>query len=146
MLPGPNEARGGCHSPPPQAKGRACADLSYPGKEAPLDSPLAGQGASSATEPDQFMARLVIMRADGSYDVAWLVGPGPPDISTVDTLARLQLVCRRGGDRVRLEGVSEALAGLLELSGLRAQFEWEPELREEPLGLEEGVDAGDPVP
>ena len=91
-------------------------------------------------------ARLVIVRADGSDDVAWLSGLGPPDLSTVDTLARLQLVCRRGGDRLRLEEVSDALGGLLELIGLRREFERQAESGEELLGLEEGMDAGDSVP
>jgi hypothetical protein len=120
------------------------------GKDAPRARPPDGDRRTPppslrrpATDP---YARLVIFRADGSHDVAWLFGLGPPDLSTVDTLARLQLVCRRGGDNLRLEEVSGALAGLLELSGLRREFERQPESGEKPLGFKEGMDAGDPIP
>jgi hypothetical protein len=78
--------------------------------------------------------------------MAWLVGNGLPDLGTVNTLARLQLACRRRGDRVGLEKVSRKLAELLELTGLRAEFEGQTELREQPVRLEEGMDPGDPVP
>jgi hypothetical protein len=130
MLPGPDEGRGVNDAPLqqwPDAPGRGLP----PSLERPGARPY---------------ARLVIIRADGSHDVAWLLGPGPPDLRTVDTLARLQLVCRRGGDRLRLEEVSDVLGGLLELIGLRGEFERQAESGEELLGLEEGMDAGDSVP
>ncbi len=87
---------------------------------------------------------MVIFRADGSRDIAWLVATGPPDLGTVNTLARLQLACRRGGDRVRLEKVSRTLAELLELTAYAlsssgspnsgkslsaSRKEWIPEIR-----------------
>ena len=130
MLPGPDEGRGVNDAPIRQ----------WP------DAPRRGLPPSLERPGARPYARLVIIRADGSHDVAWLFGPGPPDLRTVDTLARLQLVCRRGGDRLRLEEVSDALGGLLELSGLRREFERQPESREELFGLEEGMDAGDSVP
>jgi hypothetical protein len=114
------------------------APPSPPGTPVPAAPPAAREAARHT--------RLVIVRADGSRDTAWLVGHGPPDLSAIDVLARLLLVCRRQGDGLHLEEVSAALAGLLDLSGLRAQFEWEPELGEQPLGLQEGMDTGNPVP
>jgi hypothetical protein len=95
--------------------------------------------------PEGYVARIVIDRADGSSDVMWLRWEGTLDITAVDALARLQLVCRRAGDRLRLEEVSAALAELLELSGLRREFEWQPEGREEPLRFQKGMDTGDSV-
>jgi hypothetical protein len=83
---------------------------------------------------------LVIDRADGGRESAWLFWDGAPDLAAVQALARLRLVCRRGGDRLRLEEVSETLAGLLELCGLRRELEGQPEGGEEPFGLEERMD------
>jgi hypothetical protein len=109
-------------------------------------APVPGSGTFSRTGDASRQARLVVVRADASREEAWLVWHGPPDLSTIDLLAHLQLVCRRQGDRLHLEDVSEALAGLLHLSGLRAQLERQPERGEQPLSLEEGMDAGDSVP
>jgi hypothetical protein len=86
------------------------------------------------------------VRQDGSCEVAYLVGHGLPDLGVVDTLARLQLVCRRAGDRLQLEEISAPLADLLELTGLRREFERQAEGGEELLHLEEGVDPGNAVP
>jgi ABC-type transporter Mla MlaB component len=94
---------------------------------------------------DELLARVVIERADGSREVAWLTCEGVPDLTAVDTLARLQLACRRAGDRLHLERVSEKLEALLELSGLFGQFERQTEGGEEPLRFQEGVDTGDTV-
>jgi hypothetical protein len=92
------------------------------------------------------LARLVIVRRDGSREVACLVGPGRPDLGVIETLARLQLVCRRGGDRLHLEEVSAPLGELLELTGLRREFERQAEGGEEFLRFEEGMDPGNAVP
>jgi hypothetical protein len=146
MPPGPDEGRGDSQRPRRLANPRACPHRSRPDEQPRL--------ALSRTEPpnspdagrDDLLARVVIFRADGSCDMAWLLGDQPPDLGTVNTLARLQLACRREGDRVLLEKVSRKLAELLELTGLRAQFEWQPELGEEPVRLEEGMDPGDTVP
>jgi hypothetical protein len=146
MPPGPDEGTGDSQPPRRQAHPRACPDRSGPderprltlGRTEPPNCPDAGR--------HDVLARVVIARADGRRDMAWLVANGPPDLGTVNTLARLQLACRRRGDQVRLEKVSRALAELLELTGLRAQFERQPELGEEPVRLEEGMDPGDPVP
>jgi hypothetical protein len=92
------------------------------------------------------MARLVIVHADGTCDRVWLVGEEAPDLVTVDRLARLQLALRRSGGRMRLDEVSEALQGLLDLTGLSREVGGQPESGEEPVGLEERVDPGDPAP
>ncbi|HTT89694.1 MAG TPA: hypothetical protein VMF65_09055 [Acidimicrobiales bacterium] len=78
---------------------------------------------ASGAAPEGALARLVVERPDGSIDVAWLAWQGVPDFATVEILARLQLFCRRGGGRLRLEEVSDRLAELLELSGLRRELE-----------------------
>ena len=61
-------------------------------------------------------------------------------------LGRVALAARRTGRRVRLCGASAALRALVELAGLGGQFEWEPEEREEPCGVEERVGPGDAAP
>jgi STAS domain-containing protein len=78
-----------------------------------------------------------------------------PDLVTVDALARLQLTVRRMGCRVCLRHACDELQALLTLtglcdviplsaeSGLDAQREIEQ--REEPRGIEEERDPGDPT-
>ena len=78
-------------------------------------------------------------------DVAGLV---EVDMAAVDALARLALVARRDGRRLRLRGASPALRELIALSGLAGVLHVEPrrqaEQREEPGGIEEERDAADP--
>lgn len=82
--------------------------------------------------------------------MAWcrieFIGPGgtAPDLSAVDALARLHLDARRLGGTIRLHDVCEDLAELLDLVGLRREMSGEAEGGEE-LGVEEGVEPGDPV-
>jgi hypothetical protein len=57
------------------------------------------------------------------------------DLGTVDALARLRLAGNRLGFEVRITPTEE-LVELLELAGL-LEVLWEPEEREEPLGVEE---------
>jgi hypothetical protein len=67
---------------------------------------------------------------------------GAPDISFVDTVARLALLARRlGGDVVVADG-STALAELLLLAGLGVEVKWQPELGKESLGFQEGQKEG----
>ncbi|HKN81241.1 MAG TPA: STAS domain-containing protein [Actinomycetota bacterium] len=79
-----------------------------------------------------------------------------PDAITIDALARLQLTARRLGCRVELRRACEELEDLLTLTGLlgvltgggavvaSAVEAWgEPELREQPLRVEEEADPGD---
>ena len=83
------------------------------------------------------LARVVIVRADGTCDVTWLIGDEAPDLAVVESLARLQLVCRRAGGRIYLEEVAARLDELLDLTGLGREVGWQAESGEEPLGLEE---------
>ena len=63
------------------------------------------------------------------------------DLGTVDALARLRLAGKRLGFEVRITP-TEKLVELVELAGLREAL-WEPEEREEPLGVEEEGQFGD---
>ena len=83
------------------------------------------------------LARVVIVRADGTRDVMWLVGDSPPDLAVVGKLAQLQLLCRRAGGHLYLEEVAAQLDELLDLTGLGRQVGWQAETGEEPVGLEE---------
>jgi hypothetical protein len=91
------------------------------------------------------LARIVVVRADGTREVTLLVGDRPPDLSVVAALARLQLLCRRAGGRMHLEEVDTRLYELLDLCGLGGEVGWQPEDGEEPVSLEEGVDPGNAV-
>jgi ABC-type transporter Mla MlaB component len=77
-----------------------------------------------------------------------------PDAVTVDALARLQLVARRLGRRIRFRNACgeihrlTALMGLddvLPLGGSRLEPRGEAEEREQRRGVEEEHDPGDPV-
>jgi hypothetical protein len=92
-----------------------------------------------------------------------LLGEDMPDISVVDALARLQVVCRRSGVRVRLEETCPMLKELLDLAGLGGvvglggedglgaedglggEMVGEPERLEESFGIEERMDPRDAV-
>ncbi len=82
------------------------------------------------------------------------------NLEAVDALATLQLVAQRRGMRILLRGVPPALGDLLCLCGLEqvlgvgslgvgpaggVEVGGQPEEREEPLGVEEERDPGDPV-
>jgi hypothetical protein len=82
-------------------------------------------------------------------DVGGIVDPG---LGTIDALARLQLIARRCGRRVRLQRACLELQGLLELAGLSevlpelpAEAGGQAEQGEPPRGFEEEGDPGDPV-
>jgi anti-anti-sigma regulatory factor len=70
-------------------------------------------------------------------------------LSTVDVLARLQLLARRAGHEVRLQNASPELWALLSLVGLdevlRVDPRRETEQREERVGLEEEREFSDPA-
>ncbi|MFJ5213471.1 STAS domain-containing protein [Streptomyces sp. NPDC088354] len=75
-----------------------------------------------------------------------------PDMVLIDALARLQLTARRQGVRVVLRGAGRPLRQLIALVGLGGtlgpaglQMRGQTEEREEPLGVEEGVEPGDPA-
>lgn len=74
-----------------------------------------------------------------------VAGLGPPGLTTVDVLARLQLAARRAGGRIRLRDPDPALRALLGLVGIRFEVEGQPEEREPPLRVEEAVEPHDPA-
>jgi hypothetical protein len=63
------------------------------------------------------------------------------DLRTVDALARLRLAGKRLGFDIRLTPTEELLE-LIELAGL-VEVLWQPEEREQPLGVEEERQLGD---
>ena len=77
------------------------------------------------------------------------------DATMVNALARLQLTARRSGRRLWVRHASRDLADLLELMGLSDvvplesalafQLQGQSEEREEPCGIEEEADPGDPT-
>ena len=70
------------------------------------------------------------------------------DLGLVDRLARLGLEARRRGRGLVLRDPSPRLVELIRLCGLaavlRAEPQRQPEQREQPLGVEEKGDLGDP--
>jgi hypothetical protein len=94
------------------------------------------------------------MRGDAELASWPLAEGGRPDLSVVDELARLQLAARRLGCSIRLRNACGHLWDLLDLAGLAhvvtrigglvVEVAGEPEGAEE-LGVEEGVEPGDPV-
>ncbi|MEU0340511.1 STAS domain-containing protein [Streptomyces bobili] len=87
--------------------------------------------------------RGLLKGAAGGLVVCEVAGLGPPGLTAVDLLARLQLTARRGGGRIRLRAPDPALLALLHLVGLRFEVEGNPEQREPPLGVEEEVESGE---
>jgi hypothetical protein len=71
---------------------------------------------------------------------------GAPDIAAVDALARLLLAARRLRGTLQMGEMCPELAELLDLVGLRGEFEREAEQGKVVLGVEEGMDPGDPIP
>jgi hypothetical protein len=77
------------------------------------------------------------------------------DLATVDDLARLQLIAMRLGITLELRDAPDELRELLDLAGLRdvvrcseplpVEMRGEAEQREEPRGVEEEADPGDPI-
>ncbi|MFE7268968.1 STAS domain-containing protein [Streptomyces sp. NPDC057623] len=90
---------------------------------------------------DDVRARLEATGA--SVVVCDVGGLGPPGLSVVDLLARLQLAARRAGGRIRLRDPDPALHALLDLVGLRFEVEGKVEEREPALGVQEAVEPGD---
>jgi len=90
--------------------------------------------------------RVAFVAPTGVETAPWvIVGPGAPDLATVEALARSQLWARRLGGSVRLLEVRRELYELLDFVGLRREVGGEAEAGEEVLGVEEGVEPGDPL-
>ncbi|MGK5532533.1 STAS domain-containing protein [Streptomyces sp. URMC 129] len=80
-----------------------------------------------------------------TVDVAALAAPpgaGASNAVTIEALARMRLTAKRLGCQVRFLHVGGGLQGLLGWLGL-GEVGGQPEEREEPLGVQEGVDPGD---
>jgi hypothetical protein len=73
----------------------------------------------------------------------------PPDVLTIDALARLELAARRGGLRFRLHDASDQLRDLIAFVGLTDVLRVEPrrqaEQGEERVGIEEERELDDPA-
>jgi anti-anti-sigma regulatory factor len=97
----------------------------------------------------------MVVRHDARHLVCDVDALADPDVVTIDALARLQLTVRRLGCRVCLRNACDELQRLLTLiglddvipllaeSGLDAKRQIEQ--REEPGGVEEEADPGDPA-
>jgi ABC-type transporter Mla MlaB component len=111
-------------------------------------------------EPDDvpdLLARMGpgMVRADATIILCDLARLADADMATVDALARLALRARRMGCAVSLRDPSTELLELVGLAGLGEVLPCAPgsgvevvgqsEEREEPLGVEEERDAGDPA-
>jgi hypothetical protein len=89
-----------------------------------------------------YRCRLTIQNPDGLVISAELEGSGPPDLATVDRVARLLLESGRVGSLLSCQ-VTSGLAELMELAGLDlaafgVELQGEPELGEEPLRFQHG--------
>lgn len=129
--------------PPPPAGEALAVHLVLEGAVAPADVPVLLARVRKAVAG----VRASIV----ACDVERL---GPPDIETVDALARLALAIRRSGCRMELEHASPQLRDLVGLAGLarvlpcaRLPLEalGESEEREEPGRVEEERHADDPA-
>ncbi|MFI0817831.1 STAS domain-containing protein [Streptomyces sp. NPDC021098] len=77
-----------------------------------------------------------------------------PGLAMVEALARLRLTARRLGREMKLANTGGELAAILARAGLeevltapatlRIEPGWEAEQGEQPLGVQEGVEPGDP--
>jgi hypothetical protein len=105
--------------------------------------------------------QVTVLGRDGSPIAGWtLGGPGPPDLSVVEMLARLALATRRQGHDLILTEICPDLGGLLDLAGLAGELTGrrrEPTGRrrkvigqlkrwKDALGIEEAMEADDPPP
>ena len=94
-------------------------------------------------------ARSLVSRCAADTLICDVGAVASPDAATVDALARLQLRARRRGYTIRLRRVPEDLEELLALAGLAEALplegEGHSEQREQPVGVQEERDRGDPV-
>ncbi|MFJ7270208.1 STAS domain-containing protein [Streptomyces sp. NPDC099050] len=101
--------------------------------------------ALEGPEPDtvELCARVRTLCRDGPDAVVCDVrAVAAPTLATVQALARAALTARRLGIPLRVTGAGPALRALLHLVGL-VELLGEPEEREPPGGVEEGVEPDD---
>jgi hypothetical protein len=96
---------------------------------------------------DELWCRVTIVGPDGTELARrTLLGPGAPDLDAVDLVAWLALLAQRLESRLVLSAVSPSMRELLELAALPVEVQWEPELGEQALGVQEegGLDDASP--
>jgi hypothetical protein len=82
--------------------------------------------------------RVVVVGPAGARLVEYqLCGSGPPDLSSVEAVARLALLLGRLGGRLVIEDVSREMAELLWLAALPVEVKGQAEGGKEPLGVQE---------
>ena len=92
---------------------------------------------------DALWCRVTVVGPDGTEVLRRaLLGPGRPDLATVDDVARLALHAARLGGALSITDLSPDLRELLDLAGLPAErvvveVEGQTEGGEEALGVEE---------
>ncbi|WP_367044507.1 STAS domain-containing protein [Streptomyces sp. Je 1-332] len=91
-------------------------------------------------------ARATLRTSGAEVLVCDVADVGPPVLSAIDALARLQLTARRAGGRIRVRNPAPALRELLHLVGLPIEIEMDrqAEQREPPGRVQEAVEARDP--
>jgi hypothetical protein len=104
--------------------------------------------------PRRATTTVVLVRGDVEVASWPLTQDTRPDLAAIDELVRLQLAARRLGCSIRLRDASGYLWELLDLAGLTdvvrsagalvVEVGGETECREE-VGVEEGMEPGDPV-
>jgi hypothetical protein len=100
----------------------------------------------------QLWCRVTVVGVDGAELARCVLeGPGAPDLSAVDDVARLALAAGRLGGAVVLTELSPELRALFELAGLRlgvaglrVEVEGQTEFGEEPVGVQEGQEERHP--
>ncbi|MFD3548058.1 STAS domain-containing protein [Streptomyces sp. NPDC058655] len=98
----------------------------------------------TARDAARLCARLALLYEAGATGVVCdAAAVTTPDLGAVEALARLRLAAR-GRGTLTVTGAGPALRGLLHLVGL-AELLGEPEEREPPGGVQEGVEADDPA-
>jgi ABC-type transporter Mla MlaB component len=109
-----------------------------------VSGPLTPADAATLCE----RARSELARSGADVLVCDVAALAHPDAGTIEALARLQLTVRRLGRKVQLRHPSRELGELLDLFGLTdvlcVEPGRQPEEREQPLGVEERVEMGDP--
>lgn len=133
----------------PQAGTERSAERSTAGEE----TVLVVAGPITHADVPRLCERVAALlpRADPTAPVTCDVGAlGTPDTATIEALARMQLTARRLGHRIRLGRASPALRELLAMAGLDAVLPVQPgrqaEQGEQPVGVEERIERGDPAP
>lgn len=93
--------------------------------------------------------RVTALAGDGGTSRHWVIrGTDEPDLAMVDRLARCALAASRTGGRLLLDHVAPELRELLGLVALglasdgTVEVQREPELREQPLRVDEMEEEG----